>query len=87
MMAMQKVPLDAVQFQSMIIDFKSFLGSINLRQIWDDAMALNPHLPVIPTRSEWRGIEQGHNGSVDGLQSTLYNVAGNVTKEFSEQID
>ena len=46
--------------------FNSFLCSIGLGQICYDAMALNLHLPVIPRRSGWRGIEQGHDGSVDG---------------------
>ena len=84
---MQQATIDAVQLQSMITDFKSFLSSINLCQIWEDAMDLDPYLPVIPTRSGWRGIEESRDGSVESWKSSLFKVAAIVTKELSEQVD
>ena len=50
-------------------------------------MHLDPYLPVIPTRSGWRGIEESRDGSVESWKSSLFKVAAIVTKELSEQVD
>ena len=48
---------------------------------------LDTCLPVIPTRSGWREIEEGRNGSVESWKSSPFEVATQVINEFSEQRD
>ena len=57
---MQKPTFDAVQLASMIADFQRVLSTFNLSQIWDDALAMDPTLPVVRSREEWKSIAMAH---------------------------
>ena len=83
---MQKPSFDAVQLSSMLDDFHEVLRTLNYHQIWEDAMALDPVLPVFATRRGWRGVEHFADGSSDSWKTFLVNVAADVTKTFSEQL-
>ena len=83
---MQKPSFDAVQLSSMLDDFHEVLRTLNYHQIWEDAMALDPVLQVFPTRRGWRGVEHSADGSSDSWKTFLVNVAADVTKTFSEQL-
>ena len=83
---MQKPSFDAVQLSSMLDDFHEVLRTLNYHQIWEDAMALDPVLPVFPTRRGWRGVEHSADGSSDSWKTFLVNVAADVTETFSEQL-
>ena len=49
-------------------------------------MALDPVLPVFPTSRGRRGVEHSADGSSDSWKTFLVNVAADVTKTFSEQL-
>ena len=66
MTLMQNPELDAVQLSMMLEDFQKFLSDLNIQEIWDAALQLDPVLPSIGERSGWRGIE----GAVDGSRNT-----------------
>ena len=62
---MQKPTSDAIQLVSMLEDFKASLLCLGLPQSWQDAVAMDPNLPVIQTRNGWRGVEEQNDVSTE----------------------
>ena len=86
MKVMQKPTLDAVKLSLMLEDFQSILQALDLNQIWEDTLGIDPDVPAIRNRRGWRGIEGGIDGSAESWKQILFETARKVASKFSEQI-
>ena len=86
MTLMQNPELDAVQLSMMLEDFQKFLSDLNIQEIWDAALQLDPVLPSIGERSGWRGIEGAVDGSRNTWKNRLSSVSQLVVSKFSAEL-
>ena len=86
MSLMQNPELDAVQLSMMLEDFQKFLSDLNIQEIWDAALQLDPVLPSIGERSGWRGIEGAVDGSRNTWKNRLSSVSQLVVSKFSAEL-
>ena len=83
---MQKPSFDALQLASMLEDFQRVLCTFDLNEIWEDALAMDPTLPVVRSREGWRGVQEGLDGSATSWKLSLETVSKTVMQKFSEQL-
>ena len=80
----QKPSFDVVQLTSMLDDFhevlRNYIKSGKMQWLWFQ------FCQFCPTRRGWRGVEHSADGSSDSWKTFLVNVAADVTKTFSEQL-
>ena len=87
MKVMQRPSLDVVQLKSMLNDFLRTLERFDLNQIWSESMENDPVFPIIVVREGWRaGMEEEGDGSKESWQASLFEIATDVIKEFSDQV-
>ena len=70
----------------MLDDFQEMLHRFDLDQVWEDALAADPTMPVVRARKGWRDVQQGVDRLPESWKHSLTTVATTVLVKFSEQL-